>query len=289
MKHLERQLFNISNPDRSLNKNSPIAIFDSGIGGLTVAKRLYSLLPGEKIIYFGDTARVPYGTKSHQTIKQYAIEIAGFLVRFNPKIIVIACHSVSSLGKSFLEMKFKGFVFFDVIEPSIKQALQATQNKKIGVIGTPATISSGSYPSIIKRMDKTVRVYQKACPLLVPLVEEGWFDTEVTRRVVQYYIKDLLDKKIDTLILGCTHYPLLKKAIRKIAGSSVCLVDASDATSKEVKEFLMRNRMLNSKKPKIPVLHFSDFPEYRKRIMLNFWNRGNFTVRVVDIERSCYV
>ncbi|MCM8825642.1 MAG: glutamate racemase [Candidatus Omnitrophica bacterium] len=257
-----------------MNKELPIAIFDSGIGGLTVAKRLYRLLPKEKIIYFGDTARVPYGTKSAETIKQYAIQITRFLIRFNPKIIVIACHSVSSLGTSFLKRRFPGITFIDVINPSALQALKTTRNKKIGVIGTPATISSKRYESIIKRIDSQVHVYQKACPLLVPLAEEGWFDTDVTKNIISYYVDDLLEKQIDTLILGCTHYPLLEKAIRAVVGPSVFLVDASEATGIKVKKVLQQQDLLNKGKLKkhVPVLFFSDLPDYRKKIMSRFWN-----------------
>lgn len=284
MKHSAKQLFSISVPRKLLNKKSPVAIFDSGVGGLTVAKRLHSLMPGEKIVYFGDTARVPYGTKSHQIIKQYAIQIASFLVNFNPKIIIIACHSVSSLGKTFLEKKFRDFVFFDVIQPSAEEAVKVTRNKKIGVIGTPATISSNSYPSIIKKIDNNVEVYQKACPLLVPLVEEGWIDSDVADIIVKQYIQELLDRKIDTLVLGCTHYPLLKKTIKKIAGPTITLVDASEATSRTVKEFLVSYGLLNSRKPKPPVLYFSDFPEYRRRIMSKFWNEKNLIIKKVNIE-----
>ncbi|MCX7706343.1 MAG: glutamate racemase [bacterium] len=289
MKHWVKQSFSILNQNRSLNNKSPVAIFDSGIGGLTVARRLHSLLPGEQIIYFGDTARVPYGTKSHQIIRQYATQIASFLVKFNPKIIIIACHSVSSLGRSFLERRFSDFVFFDVIQPSVKEAIRVTKNRKIGIIGTPATIASNSYPANIKRFDEGIRVYQKACPLLVPLVEEGWFDTDVTCEIVRHYLIDLLDRDIDTLVLGCTHYPLLKKSIEKIVGSSVHLVDASDATGKAVKEFLTDTGLLNSKEPKPPVLYFSDFPEYRRKIMLNFWNNRQLIIKKVNIERRCDV
>ncbi|MGB9643331.1 MAG: glutamate racemase, partial [Candidatus Ratteibacteria bacterium] len=193
-----------------MNKKSPIAIFDSGIGGLTVAKRVHQLLPGEKIIYFGDTARVPYGTKSPEIIMQYAIQITSFLVKFKPKLIVIACHSVSSLGRKFLESRFNSYHFIDVVHPSIEEAMEITRNKKIGVIGTPATISSGRYPEIIKKIGRGTSVYQVACPLLVPLVEEGWTDGPITEAVLRYYMSDLLKKRIDTLILGCTHYPMLK-------------------------------------------------------------------------------
>ncbi len=265
-----------------MNKKSPVAVFDSGIGGLTVAKRLNQILPGEKIIYFGDTARVPYGTKSRDTIKQYALQIAGFLIRFKPKLIVIACHSVSSLGKAFLEKKFPDYTFIDVIGPSVEEATEKTKNKKIGIIGTPATISSGMYPEMIERIDSGIKVYQKPCPLLVPLVEEGWFDNDITRSIVKYYIQGVLDKQIDTLILGCTHYPLLKKAIRKITGLAVHLVDASDATSVKVKDFLVVNGLLNTKKAKTPVIYFSDVSEYRNQVMHRFWNKMDFLIKKID-------
>lgn len=268
-----------------MNKKLPIGIFDSGIGGLTVVKRLNQLLPGEKIVYFGDTARVPYGTKSADTIKQYAMQITNFLIRFDPKIIVIACHSVSSLGTQFLESRFSGRTFIDVIEPSVLDALRFTRNKRIGVIGTPATISSGMYPSIVRKIDSEVQVYQKPCPLLVPLAEEGWFDTDVTRAIISHYIDELLDKQIDTLILGCTHYPLLEKAIRKVVGSSVSLIDASGATGTKVKQILETKGLLNtkhSKKP-VPVLYFSDLPEYRGQIMSRFWNRKDLIIKKVRL------
>ncbi|HOJ31403.1 MAG TPA: glutamate racemase [bacterium] len=269
-----------------MNKKSPIAIFDSGIGGLTVAKKIHCLLPGEKIIYFGDTARVPYGTKSPETIRQYAIQIAGFLTRFDPKLIVIACHSVSSLGRKFLENRFSKYHFVDVIHPSIEEAINITKNKKIGVIGTPATIASGRYPEIIRKIDRKMCVYQASCPLLVPLVEEGWFKGDVTEAVLEYYISDLLKKKIDTLILGCTHYPMLKKTIQKIVGNSVNLVDASDATARKVKFFIIKNALSNSYKRKFPTLYFSDLPEYRKKIMNRFWKTDNFMIKKINIERS---
>lgn len=286
MKPLEKQSFSILSQNRSLNKKSPIAVFDSGIGGLTVAKKLHQLMPGEKIIYFGDTARVPYGTKSATVIKQYALQICNFLVQFNPKIIVIACHSVSSIGTLFLKKKFKDFVFFDVIQPSAQQAAKLTKNKKIGVIGTPATISSMMYSMIFKKIDKDISVFQKACPLLVPLVEEGWANTDVAKIIVKHYIEELLEKKIDTLILGCTHYPLLKNTIKKVTDDCVHLIDASDATSMQVEKFLVENRLLNSKKKKTPVLYFSDLPEYRKQIMRNFWQDTVYKIKKVAIERS---
>lgn len=284
MKHLEKQSFSILKQSKSLDKKSPIGIFDSGIGGLTVAKKLHMLLPGEKIIYFGDTARVPYGTKSKETIGLYAIQITGFLARFNPKLIIIACHSVSSLGTHFLEKKFKNLHFIDVINPSIEVAVRTTKNKKVGIIGTPATISSNRYPQLIRKIDRSIKVYQQPCPLLVPLVEEGWTDTDVTKKIIEHYIEPLIRAGIDTLILGCTHYPLLKRAIRKVTGNSVQLIDASDVTGMKVKNFLAQFALLNDGGLKKPVLYFSDLPENRKDVMRRFWKSKNLIFKKVNID-----
>lgn len=289
MRHLVKQSFNISNQDRLSDKKAPIAVFDSGVGGLTVAKWLHRNLPGEKLIYFGDTARVPYGTKSPDVIKQYAIQITQFLIRVKPKVIIIACHSVSSIGKTFLEKKFPEYVFFDVIEPSVEDALKFTRNKKIGVIGTPATISSNRYISMIKAINSSVKIYQKACPLLVPLVEEGWLNGKVVETVIKQYISDLLSKGIDTLILGCTHYPLLKRSIKKVTGNSVNLVDASCATGKKIIRFLEENNLRNSSKSKVPVLYFSDLPLYRKKTMLVFWRNKKLVVKKICFKKEQYV
>ena len=267
-------------------KKSPIAIFDSGVGGLTVARQLHRILPGEKLIYFGDTARVPYGTKSPEIIKQYAIQITQFLSGFDPKMIVIACHSVSSIGKTFLKRRFPGYVFFDVIEPSIEDALKSTHNKRIGIIGTPATILSGRYVSMIKSADASVRTYQKACPLLVPFVEEGWLDGDVVEAVIKRYIEGLLSEDIDTLILGCTHYPLLKKSIRKVVGNSVNLIDASYAIGRKIVRFLRENNLCNSPKKKIPLLYFSDLPAYKRRTMFFFWRNRNLVIRKACLKEK---
>jgi glutamate racemase len=267
-----------------LTKKSPIAIFDSGVGGLTVARQLHRMLPGEKLIYFGDTARVPYGTKSPEVIRQYAIQITQFLSIFDPKMIIIACHSVSSIGKAFLKKRFPGYVFFDVIEPSIEDALKSTRNKRIGVIGTPATISSGRYVSMIKTADASVRTYQKACPLLVPFVEEGWLNGDIVEAVIKRYIQGLLSKDIDTIILGCTHYPLLKKSIRKVVGDSVNLIDASYATGRKIVRFLRENNLCNSPEKKVPLLYFSDLPSYKRRTMFFFWRNRNLIIKKVSLN-----
>lgn len=284
MKHLAKQLSSISNQGRLLTKKSPIAIFDSGVGGLTVARQLHRMLPGEKLIYFGDTARVPYGTKSPEVIRQYAIQITQFLSIFDPKMIIIACHSVSSIGKAFLKKRFPGYVFFDVIEPSIEDALKSTRNKRIGVIGTPATISSGRYVSMIKTADASVRTYQKACPLLVPFVEEGWLNGDIVEAVIKRYIQGLLSKDIDTIILGCTHYPLLKKSIRKVVGDSVNLIDASYATGRKIVRFLRENNLCNSPEKKVPLLYFSDLPSYKRRTMFFFWRNRNLIIKKVSLN-----
>jgi len=206
-------------------RENPVGIFDSGIGGLSVVKEIVKILPNEDIVYFGDTARVPYGIKSKEIIKKFAIDDVNFLLKYKPKIIVIACHTVSSYASKFLKKKFKNVNFIDVIEPTVKKAIEITKNKKIGVIGTPATISSSKYQSLLSK--NGISVYTKECPLFVPIVEEGWFESEISYEIAKIYLSELIKKNIDTLILGCTHYPYLKKIIQKLTGKDIKIIDAS--------------------------------------------------------------
>src|ERR1700757_2961217 len=189
----------------------PIGVFDSGIGGLTVVKALRNLLPNENICYLGDTARVPYGPKSSETVQRYAVELAGMLMEKKAKALVVACNTVSSVALPLLTRKFPVPVM-GVIEPGARAALQATRNRHIGVIGTRATIGSGAYEKALRASDNSVLVSSRACPLLVPLIEEGLFDDDVTDQVIVRYLEPLLSDGIDTLVLGCTHYPLLRAA-----------------------------------------------------------------------------
>src|SRR3989338_5027712 len=186
----------------------PIGIFDSGIGGLTVLKALREELPAESTVYFGDTAHLPYGTKSKETITKFSIDNVNFLQGFDVKIVIVACNTASSLSLDALKEKF-ALPIIGVIEPGARHALKKTRNGRIGIIGTKATIGSGSYEACLKRLDPSVKVYSQSCPLFVPFVEEGWLDGEVVTKVAHIYLYGLKAFGIDTLILGCTHYPLL--------------------------------------------------------------------------------
>jgi glutamate racemase len=216
---------------------APIGVFDSGLGGLTVARAIHQLLPHEDLVYLGDTARVPYGTKSPATVTRFACEDTEFLVTQQVKAVVVACNSATAWGLSTLERHFK-LPVMGVILPGARAALAATHNQRIGVIGTSATIRSQAYhTSILARCD-TARIFARPTPLLVPLVEEGWTNHAVTLAVLREYLKPLLKQRIDTLVLGCTHYPLLKRALRQVVGDGVALVDSAESCAEFVRERL---------------------------------------------------
>jgi glutamate racemase len=220
----------------------PIGVFDSGIGGLTVVKALRDVLPNENIVYLGDTARVPYGPKSPETVQRYAVELAGMLTQKNAKALVVACNTVSSVALPLLTKKFSVPVI-GVIEPGARAALQATRNRRIGVIGTRATIRSGAYEEALRAADNNVRVSSRACPLLVPLIEEGLLNDDVTDRMIIRYLEPMLADGIDTLVLGCTHYPLLTEAIARMLNRQVMLVDSAQNCARTVEERLGRQSL----------------------------------------------
>lgn len=218
----------------------PIGVFDSGIGGLTVAAALQNLLPSENIFYLGDTARVPYGGKSRRTVERYSIEIGGLLLAERAKMIVVACNTASALAVPRMKEMFKVPVQ-GVVAPGASAAVASTKNKTVGVIGTRATISSGAYEHAIHSLDAEIHVISVACPLLVPLIEEGMFDDKVTDLMLTRYLAPLLSAGIDTLVLGCTHYPLLREAIARTAGPGVTLVDSAENCALAVKTLLEKN------------------------------------------------
>ncbi len=220
-----------------MDLNAPIGVFDSGIGGLTVVKEMMRALPGESIVYYGDTARVPYGNKSPETVTAYSRQIAKFLVSQNVKAIVVACNTISALALETIKAEFD-VPFVGVVKPGAKMAAQATKNKKIGVIATEGTISSGIYERFLKATSPEVEVFGKACPLFVPLAEEGWTNDPITKQVAERYLADLKQKDIDTLVLGCTHYPLLRKLIGEVMGPEVTLVNPAYETAREIKYVL---------------------------------------------------
>jgi glutamate racemase len=220
----------------------PIGVFDSGIGGLTVVAALRELLPSESIFYIGDTARVPYGGKSQATIERYSQELAGLLLAERAKLIVVACNTASALGvprlKETLRIPVTG-----VIEPGAQAAVAATRSGKVGVIGTRATIASRAYERAIEGLDRSVKVFAEPCPLLVPLIEEGWLEDPVTDSIIGRYLEKLLRAGVDTLVLGCTHYPLLRDAIQRFAGPKVTLVDSAHNTALAVQKMLRTQKL----------------------------------------------
>lgn len=207
---------------------NPIGVFDSGVGGLTVVRALMERLPYEEILYFGDTARVPYGVKSAATITGYARQITHFLLQRNVKLLIVACNTMAAVAREAVA-SLSSVPVLDVIDAGARAAAAASGNQAIGVIGTPATINSNAYARAIHAYDDRIRVYSQACPLLVPLVEEGWFDHRVTRITAGEYLKPLLAERIDTLVLGCTHYPLLKPLLRDVAGPGIRLIDSAES------------------------------------------------------------
>ena len=224
----------------------PIGIFDSGVGGLTVLRAVRERLPRESVIYLGDTARVPYGTKSRVTIEHYAVEDAGFLVRKGVKMLVIACNTISAMARERLRAEFN-VPLLSVLGPGARMAARVTRNGRVGVIATEATVESGAYRRAIQEScgDREVEIFSYACPLFVPLAEEGETDSQVTRLIAEQYLAPLRAEGIDTLVLGCTHYPLLKRVINETMGASVALVDSAEATAEETAQLLATHGLLN--------------------------------------------
>lgn len=247
-------------PDRA------IGVFDSGVGGLTVLKEIQRLLPGEELLYLGDTARVPYGTKSPATVRRYALEAASFLTRRRVKMLVVACNTASSVALLDLENRFK-LPVIGVIEPGAKRAVSVTRTGRIGVIGTEGTIKSGAYTLAIKQLAPDADVVALHCPLFVPLVEEGWLDHPVTRLAAEEYLGSLRHHGIDTLVLGCTHYPLLKNVLQQVLGPQVVLIDSAEETAIAVADRLQRQSHVRPLGEAIPPQFFvTDVPERFQRV-----------------------
>lgn len=231
--------------DKDMKKSAPVGVFDSGVGGLTVAREIMRQLPNENIVYFGDTARVPYGSKSKDNIIRYSRQIINFLKTKDVKAIVIACNTASALALDVVREEID-IPIIGVVEPGARAALETTVTKKIGVIGTEATIRSAMYEKIIQGIDPGTSVIGKACPLFVPLVEEGFAKHQVTREIIDYYLSSFLETDIDSLILGCTHYPLLRSRIREYVGSKITLVNPAYETAMDLKKLLESRHMENT-------------------------------------------
>lgn len=265
--------------------NRPIGVFDSGVGGLTVVKEIMKQLPSESIVYFGDTARVPYGTKSAATVTKYSMQDIRFLLTHDIKAIVIACNTASALSLDAVKNEFD-IPIIGVVRPGAISAVAGTVNKKVGIIGTQATISSKAYEKCIKSMDNEIETFNMACSLFVPLVEEGWFDNEIAYKIAQEYLGTLKDKDIDTLILGCTHYPLLMKIIGKIIGEKVKLINPAFETAKQLKEMLSEKGMLRdqSREPEYNY-YLSDVGTKFSKIANYCLGKRTDNIEKVDIER----
>lgn len=217
----------------------PIGMFDSGLGGLTVMREIARLMPDESFVYLGDTARVPYGSRSNETITRFGMQDAAFLLARDIKMLIVACNTVSSVALDAIQSAFPELPVTGVVLPGARAAVMRTAEKKVGVIGTHATIRTQSYVKAIHNIDKTIKVYGKPCPLLVPLVEEGLTNTSLTRQVVQHYLYEMVDIGIDCLILGCTHYPLLMEVIQETVGTRIHLLDSALWAAKEAQDLLV--------------------------------------------------
>lgn len=240
--------------------SKPIGVFDSGIGGLTVVHALTRRLPHENIVYFGDTARVPYGPKSPQVVREYAAQDVDFLLSKDVKMVVIACNTVSAVALDIVQ-KHARLPVIGVIMPGAVAALAATRRKRVGIIGTRATVNSNAYTNAVRQLDDEVQVFAQECPLFVPLAEEGWIDHMVTDAVAKEYLFPLKQEKIDTLILGCTHYPILKRAISAAVEGTVTLIDSGEATAVEVERVLDAHGLRNPSKQRPNLqFHVSDIP-----------------------------
>ncbi len=255
---------------KKTDKDYAIGVFDSGLGGLTVVKELMRLLPHENIVYFGDTARVPYGTKSPESIVRFSKQNVSILLEHQVKMIVVACNTSSSLALPVLKNSFD-LPIMGVINPGAKKAVAVTRNKIVGVIATSATINSEAYEKRIKEIDPWIKVISQACPLLVPLAEEGWFNKDVTVKIANEYLRRLKKAKVDTLILGCTHYPLLKSVLQKVMGSKVVLVDSAQEIARDVRNLLQREDKEGAPKRKGQVEFLvSDQPQHFSQLAKRF-------------------
>ena len=260
----------------------PIGVFDSGIGGLTVVRQMQRLLPHEQIIYLGDTARVPYGTKSAETVTRFACEDAAFLAAQCVKALVVACNSASASALPELGERFS-LPTFGVILPGAIAANEATRNGHIGVIGTQATIRSGAYERLVGELNRELRVTSQACPLLVPLVEEGWLDHEVTDAVLREYLAPILVGGVDTLVLGCTHYPLLKESIARVAGPEVALVDSAETCAAFVQQELQWHHLLATEGEGYVRIHVTDEMERVSEMAGRFLGGPSNAVQQVEL------
>ena len=264
--------------------NRPIGVFDSGVGGLTVVRQIFRQLPNEQVIYFGDTGRFPYGIRSAEIIKRFSNQNVKFLLKQHVKLIVVACNTASAYALDYINKKHK-IPMVGVIKPGARAAANYTRNGRIGVIGTEGTLESSSYSKALLKIDRKLKVYGLACPLFVALAENGYINQKATYLIAQEYLKPLKNKKIDTLVLGCTHYPPLKKVIGKVIGKNVRLVDSANETAREVKKILIELELSQtSKKTKTHRFYVSDTPDKLKDLSRYFVGQMIKKVGKIDIN-----
>ena len=264
------------------NANAAIGVFDSGVGGLTVLQKIAELLPHEHLIYLGDTARYPYGNKSADVVQRFALENTEFLVDKGIKMLVVACNSAAAVALDTLS-EHLDIPVVGVIEPGARQAVKQTRNRKVGVIGTEATIASGAYTQALRELDKDLEIYTRACPLFVHLAEEGWVDNAVAHETAEIYLTSLKRSGIDTLLLGCTHYPLLQGVIADVMGPNVTLVDSASTTAAAVRETLVRYGLMRRSGNGTLSFFVTDVPERFIKVAGRFM--GQKVDSAVRIER----
>ncbi len=261
--------------------NKPIGIFDSGIGGLTVTHEIIRTLPHENLIYLGDTARVPYGSRDKDIITQFSLELTRFLLKEDPKAIVVACNTISATCLEAIQA-ISPVPVIGVVEPTIKEAISTTKTSHIGVIGTRATIASKIYEEKIRSLHHDIQITTKACPLFVPLAEEGWFDHAASKLIADEYLKELRETTIGTLILGCTHYPLLKNIIQEAVGDDIKLIDSARPTAEALKQLLKDNNLLRTEGEPEYKFFVTDSPTISERTARVFFH-GAFPGRLEKV------
>lgn len=264
----------------------PIGVFDSGLGGLTVLKEVMKILPNENIVYFGDTARVPYGPRSKDTVIKYTFQAINFLISKNVKAIVIACNTATARSLKESQEKYD-LPILGVIEAGAKTAAYTTKNKIVGVIGTEGTVSSKAYNAEIGNIDSDIKIIDKACPLFVPIVEEGWANTDIAFLTAKRYLEELKEQNIDSLVLGCTHYPLLKRTIGEVVGEEIKLVNPAKETAKDLKKILEEESIMRiDEEPRgIYEYYVSDIPEKFATIAKEFLNKEIENIKNIEIQK----
>ena len=263
--------------------NSPIGVFDSGLGGLTVLKSLEKILPNESFIYFGDTAHVPYGTKSAEMVTLYSQHIIDFFIKYETKAVVIACNTASAVAFQHLKRNYD-IPLFDVVSPSVEYSMKITKTQKIGVVGTYSTIQSGAYKQMFKQFGDFCNVLEISCPLFVPIIEEGWADSAIARDIAEIYLNDFTNSDIDTLILGCTHYPIMANTIQSLLPNQIQLVHSGKSVGQKLAEYLMKKNCESSLDVSRPVQFFvTDYPQKFDELGSRFLGRKLNNVKHISL------